>query len=306
MDQNSFAVSIKRTLAFFDLFDYPLTKEELYRYSWQSNPNHLNIFLENLERLNWPNKFGLYFLPGREEIIEKRRARIPDLEKKLKIANRGAKIIRFVPFVRAIFLCNNTAFGTSTENSDIDVLIVVKSKRIWIARLLTTVLLSFFNLRRTKRNIKNKICLSFYLSDTHLNLQKIAIKDPDIYLVYWIAQLWPLYDPNNLYHSIFSANQWIKSYLQNYSVEDFEPKIKDGKISRAIKRMFEISWKGAYGDLVENQAREAQKTKMKMNLYSRQNDADTAVIINDDMLKFHENDRREFYQQSWQKKLIQL
>jgi hypothetical protein len=45
-----------------------------------------------------------------------------------------------------------------------------------------------------------------------------------------------------------------------------------------------------------------QLAKMKMNLHSLQNEADTRVVISDEMLKFHENDRREEYRDKWLEK----
>ena len=44
--------SILRTLAYFDLADYPLTKEELFSYLWQSPAVSLRRFLDFLNDQN--------------------------------------------------------------------------------------------------------------------------------------------------------------------------------------------------------------------------------------------------------------
>ena len=100
------------------------------------------------------------------------------------------------------------------EDSDIDVFIVIKKGRLFITRALVTLYLSFLRMRRTKKKIKNKICLSFYIADDSLNLEKTAIKN-DIYLIYWLSTLVPVYDPQNFYQIIIKNNQWLNKYFLN-------------------------------------------------------------------------------------------
>ena len=42
---------------------------------------------------------------------------------------------------------------------------------------------------------------------------------------------------------------------------------------------------------------------MRRNLNSVQNEPDSRVVINDKMLKFHENDRRIEYKRLWESKM---
>lgn len=302
--------SILKTLAYFDIFNYPLTKEEIFRYLYKDNvinieyPEFINQLqqLQQLHHLQHHN--GLYFLPGREEIVNNRQDKVKIMDKKLKIARRGIKKIASVPFVRAVFVCNTLSGPGLEDDSDIDVFIIVKNRRLWLTRLLVTLKLSFFRLRRTKHKIKNRICLSFYLSDYNLNLEKIAIKD-DVYLVYWLAQLVPFYDPDNFYEILIGANKWVEKYLAN-GIQSYDMslkyKVESRKCERFTKNFLEKMWGGGYGDLIEGQARGIQQAKMKMNFGSVQNAGDTRVVINDKMLKFHEKDRRVEYREEWIKK----
>lgn len=314
--------SVFQTLAYFDIFDYPLTREEVRRFLYDADNTDSNVadfdFLSHLEQLEQlqPHttgaqgkhiqyKDGFYFLPGREDTIAARQGKVKIVEQKMKIAVKGIKKIRWVPFVRAVFICNTVAGAVVEENSDTDVFIVTRAGRIWLARALATVVLSLFRLRRTKRKIKNRICLSFYVTDDNLNLEKIAIED-DVYLKYWLAQLIPVYDPDNLLLQVQTANQWVKKNLPNAFVP-FVPIsrwcVKDSKISIRIKKLLEKVWGGSYGDLMEAQARGMQKARMSLNFMSVQNAPDTRVVVNDKMLKFHEGDRREEYRGRWRKKV---
>lgn len=305
--------SILKTLAWFELFEHPLTQEELFRFLWRAPKISYDIFLEELDKLVEDKVieqfFSFYFLPGGIELVEKRRAKTKHIDKKLKILNKAVKKMRFVPFLEAVFVCNNLSFETAKEDSDIDVFIVARDGRIWIVRFFVTILLSLFRLRRTKNKIKNRVCLSFYCSDKYLNLRSIQIDQrPDIYLVYWLSQLVSIYDVNNIQEKLKRANVWLVEYLANNSEDFFSENlvVRNNVFSKIVKSFFENAWRGRYGDLVEKQLKEIQKVKMKMNSYSKQTEGDTKVVVNDQMLKFHENDRRQYYQDLWQKKISEL
>lgn len=302
--------SILQTLSYFDVFDYALTFLELWRFLYTENTEkweNTEIFgqLQGLEKLKQlQHREGYYFLPGREEIVVKRQRNIWFVEKKMKRALRGIKKLARVPFIRAVFVCNTVAGIGVEEVSDIDVFIIVKRGRIFLARAIATLYLSLFNMRRTKRRVKNKICLSFYVADDNLNLSGIAF-EKDVYLMYWLTQLIPVYDPDNLLNSLQKANNWVVKYLPNaFQSYNLIPRWKavPGKVGGSLKKLLEKMWGGNYGDLMEKQAKGMQLNKMKMNYMSVQNESDTRVVVNDKMLKFHEKDRREEYRDLWKKK----
>jgi len=312
------AQSFIQTLAWFDLFDYPLTAEELYRWLWlvpiqaSGNPRASLPYLTYCQALEEERvagalgyQDGFYFMPGRADSVGKRQRKIPLIEAKLKIARRAAKKIRWIPFARAVFVANTVAAGTADADSDIDVLIVVKHGRLYLTRLLVTLSLQVWRLRRTKQNIADRICLCFYLTDESLDLSSIRLGEPDIYLAYWLTQLIPLYDPHHLERELTRQNGWISAYLP-HAGNDFillrRSRVDDTRPSAGWKKFFETAWRGRYGDLLEAQAKAAQLAKMKMNLTSLQNEPDSRVVINDRMLKFHENDRREEYRRKWQER----
>ena len=297
--------SIIKTLAYFDIFDYPLTKEELFRYLYTEDMQVRDYtgFLDQLEQFNINNKDGFYFLPGREDNIVERQSKIKLIEKKMKIGYRGIKKLRWIPFLRAVFVCNTVASGSVDENSDIDLFIITNTKRLWLVRFFATVTLKLFGLRTSGRQVKDKICLSFYVAEDSLNLESVTISTSDIYMMYWISQLIPIYDPENYLESIGKENNWIRKYLpnalQNYEMI-FKYKLIDGKVSGKIKKILEKLWTGSYGDLMDNQAKGMQQAKLKMSFMDLEKEDGTKVILNDKMLKFHKNDRREEYKNKWE------
>jgi len=310
----NFEKSVLATLAYFDLFSQPLTREELFRYLRTTDNPDLRItygeFVVELDRImSLPGvvplgtETGFYFLQGREEIVDERQRKVKIVEQKLKIAKRAIKKISWVPFLRAIFICNTVAGWTADEESDIDFFIIAKKGRIWLVRLLANFILRLFGLRTYGEKIKNRICLSFFVSDDNLNLESIAL-ERDVYLMYWLAQLVSVYDPSGLHKSMLGANKWVGKFLQNFSCIMYHISCNncDRVIGRVVKRIFEKMWGGGYGDLIETQAKGIQLSKLKKRFSEIGTEQNKNVIISDSMLKLHENDRREEYRERWKER----
>lgn len=296
--------AIIKTLSFFDLFSYPLTKEEIFSYLWKVKIDSY-LLSEKLEELVdnkiLVEKYGYYFLPDRD-IVENRRQHFLESELKLKIARKAVKKISMVPFIKAIFVCNSVAFGTAEQNSDIDFFIVTAKKRLWLVRFLTNIILLIFGLRVGKNKTGNRICLSFYLNEENLDLKNIRVVPEDIYLSFWLATLLPLYDPQRIGKKIIKENRWLSELLPNFpeSLSFYIKEVKNGGIKSFFKKILEKTWGKAYGDLMEKQAAEAQKTKLKFSIKEQ---IAPNVILDDTMLKFHENDRRREYYDRWKERL---
>lgn len=304
--EQSLRQSIFNTLAYFDLSDYPLTKEELFSFLWQPPAISYPDFLNDIAGLNLDSKFGFYFLPGREKIVEERRRKLLISEQKLKIAGRAIKIIKAIPFLRAVFVCNTAGSGQANEDSDIDFFIVTEKNRIWITRFFVTLLLELFHLRRVGKRIKNKICLSFYVTTENLDLAKWRVADDDIHFAYWLNQMLPVFDPDNYYLKFLEANSWTKTYLPNLDANQaasYLSRIPESTLGKGWKKAWEKMWEGSYGDMVNNQAKQIQLSKMKFSGKPIDRGEDKGVVINDGVLKFHEKDTRVAYRQEWQKKV---
>lgn len=297
--------SLIKTLSYFDNFDHPLTVQELYKFLWKADGRDFGELFENLDEENIEGikkQDSHYYLQGSEDSIRTRQRRVSFMEDKMKIAVRAAKKISWIPFLQGVFVCNTLAMGSADKGSDIDFFIVTKPGRIWLVRAIVTFVLSLFRLRRTNRRVEDKVCLSFYCSSDALDMSEVSIDQPDIYMIYWLSNLIPLYDNNDIQEKILKSNNWVENYtpnaLQKYK-QSHRWRVENEKIKSGIKKMLEKFWSGSYGDVVDNQAKEAQRMKMKMNFDTVKDKPDTRVVINDDMLKFHENDRREHYKKQW-------
>jgi hypothetical protein len=302
--------SILKTIAYFDIFSYPLTLFEIHKWLYRPNGQYSISQIRQVlggEELKsvLAEKFGFYYLAGREEIIRTRLDRYQLAEKKFRIALRIARSLRWLAFVKMIAICNNAGYNNALAQSDIDFFIIIGRGRLWWSRLLITLLVSLLGVRRHGKKIADRICLSFYVADDNLDLSGIAIKPDDIYLVYWLATLAPIYhDGSDL--NLSAHNLWLKDYLPNYFPADpaNRRRVADNRLTRFSKRLDMGILATAAGDRLEKVSKIFQQKKM----HQRHPDAHqgTEVVINDSMLKFHENDMRLKYAAAWQKRLNDL
>ena len=78
------------------------------------------------------------------------------------------------------------------------------------------------------------------------------------------------------------------------------PLVKDNHVSNGITVFFETAWRGVYGVQIEVLAKKIQEKKVAQISYPLEEGAKRDVQISDDLLKLHQNDRRELFREQWQ------
>lgn len=140
----------------------------------------------------------------------------PFLDEYINYLNKFWWIYRSIPFVKNIYLCNSISFNALKQDSDIDLFIVCKSSRIWLCKFFASLLFFLSWTKKISKKTRKKFCLCFFSSEDSLNFYNISLKPYDIYFVYWLAHLAPLYEENpGESEKIFQENTWIKSCLSN-------------------------------------------------------------------------------------------
>ena len=297
---------IVNTVVYFDLFDYPLTANEIFHYLYTGGMVGSSYFLLEIEdNLNHNPKLkkiitgcgGFYFLKNRQEIIQTRLQRYGLAEDKYKIVLRALKLIKFLPFIKFIGICNSLAYRNAKKESDLDLFIITTKGRLWLTRLILIFIITILGRRPPKHKVKDKLCLSFYTTEDNLDLQPIKIVTDDVYLVYWLATLMPVYERDNFYDKFLSANLWLKKYLPNWQPKSlgYRYRVADSNFSSFSFKLKEKFWGQALGDKAEKLAYNWQYAKMAQNKKDIAVSKHNWVIINDKMLKLHENDRRQEY-----------
>lgn len=307
--------AIIRTLAYYDCFDYPLTVEEIWRWLYPEQPGSLAdvtvdqvaaaIRQTDVSNLVKPEaKF--FVLPGRQAIVAARAERTVRNEKKWRRAITVAKYLEVVPFIRMVAVVNTLAINNARPESDIDLLIVTAPGHIWSARMAVTGIVSMLGLRRHGHKITDRVCLSFYLTTNALNLEPLKREADDPHFAFWASQVVPLID-NDTYQPYVAANGWVSQLLPHAWQWEWKDRLIAGNSGlRSIAGLYQAFFQSPIGGSLEIWSRNYQLKRFSVDTDSRSKEPTTDVVISDDVLKFHEADRRLEYRQRFHDRLAAL
>lgn len=179
-------------------------------------------------------------------------------------------IIRFVPFLKQIGVCNSVAMGVANEESDIDLFIVSESRRVYLVRLWMVVVMQILGKRRYADKIKNRFCLSFFVDEDHINMSDLMIKN-DVYFEFWVNNIWWLLDSDEF------LNKWRLVNKMKFSQSLFNWKYfskLDSKLWDFLNSVFGVI-----------QRLKAHKTYKRKNFPK-------GVIFEEGVIKCHDQDIR--------------
>lgn len=302
------------TVAYYDLFEYPLTALELWQYAIAPRADEFS--LGDIHRLldesavlgeKLGHDSGFYFLTGRSSICKTRRERSTLAVQKMKKAKRVALLLAAVPFVRFVAVCNTLGLRHASKESDIDLVLGARRGTLWIVRAASLLLMRSLGLRPRQRGIvRDTICICFFLSTDRLDLARIALPQKDgigdVYTAGWIQHLVPLVDEEEVLERLVSNNAWaraIRPHLQSV--------IPASHCAVGILRSIRFVRSGIEWVLapfiapLERFAQSTQLTHLPPPLKSLLN-TDTRVWADDSLLKFHPTDRRDYFRQEWMKR----
>lgn len=277
-------------LAYFDIFSFPLTRAELDLWAWQGDFVKLPVDSHN----------GFFYLSGRDQIVLSRRHHYKISYRKIKRALFFTKIFRLLPSVKMVAVCNSLGYFNARLDSDIDLFIIVKPGTIWLTRFWLQSLLKILKARpfdRGKR--RDGVCLTFFLSANQLDIKHLSIVEPDVYLHYWSIQLIPIYDAGGYYEKFIQANDyWIKQHLPYYLPYYPHQRLK----------VLPSKWSWLFVILtVPWWEKFLRKVQMKIlpDKLRQLAGRDSRVVLTDNILKFHSEDKRLIYYNLWQSKNYQ-
>ena len=279
--------AVKRTMAYADVFDYPLTAPEIQRYliGYAASLETINSFLQEAPAL-YPQMDGFYTLPGRTGLVEVRKQRAQNSLALRKHAWRYAKIMQQLPFIRMVALTGSLAVDNVTHGADIDYLIVTQGGRLWLARALVLLLGRFSRLQRVT------LCPNYLIT-----LRALYFNDQTFYTAHELAHMVPLVGLDT-YTEIRRQNSWVTRFLPNAGGPP--PGASECKpLSAALlRRAGETILSTPPADWVERWEMQRKIQKLK-----RQQSASQEVLFSADVCKGHDQRHQARTQSAWRDRL---
>lgn len=264
--------NILQTLAYADIFDSPLKKDEIWHLLISNKRIDKKVFEKDLGFFF--KKDGFYCFSGRSHIIKLRQEKEKESIQKIRIARKIAMFLSLVPTVYFIGISGSLAVKGAKPSDDIDFFVITKRNALWVTRLIILSILEFLKKRRKRsdKNVKNKICVNMIIDETALSF---SLERQDLYTAHEIVQMIPLFERNNIFKKFIAANLWVKKFLPNsLDVKKFKYE-EDKKENRFLNLLI---------SLMETFAKKIQLWKIQKHR--------TKETILDNFLAFHPVDYR--------------
>jgi hypothetical protein len=224
--------AILATLAYFDLFQYPLTEREIYFFLSRHIPPP--AFEHALGALLAEGRVfsvdGFYSLRNDPALVHRRRSGNALAARMLGTADRITALLSHFPFVRAVGVSGSLSKQYADKDSDIDLFIITAPGRLWIARTLLHGLKKVsFLLRR-----QDWFCMNYFIDETALR-----IPEQNLYTAIEIVTLLPLRGAG-VFTAFRKANDWTDDYLPNsYGRVVYAGEDRPSLLRRTLEKMFD-------------------------------------------------------------------
>jgi len=299
--------NILATLSYADIFDYPLSEDEIFEWlivlkteegrqktdSRSQKTEDRKIFAHSLQLALHSYligiKEGFCYLKGRERIVALRKQREEWSRPKLQRAEKVAGIMRLIPWVKLVGVTGGLARMNADKKDDIDLFFIAAKNRLWLTRGVVVLLLSLLGLYRRKNKITDMICPNMFVSEDNLRM-----RPEDVYVAHEVCLMRPIFVRDDTYLFFIEANIWVKKFLPNIQRSKiYNLKSKIDKDQKAIPQILHFTF--YILDIAEQLARQTQLWYMRHHR--------TIEIVSDNLIKFHPRDVREEILRKWHERM---
>jgi len=276
--------NVLKTLLYFDVLNRPLNEKEIFENlppcnSGTDKEKLEKTLLELKDEGILENKAKLWFLTGKEDLIQERRAREKMSFKLWEFVKKKTRILKFFPFIEAIFVSGSLSINNAHKFSDVDLFVITFPGRLYFARAFLNFFLKISFLKVSNKNTQYKICPNLYFTS-----DKMTFPFPSIFSAFHFFHATPIIDFSNISKKFKEQNNWLKNYFQFWG-KKFEPPFKVVKAKPKITLLCERIFAGKIGDFFEKFFKKIQK-KIYLKNYSNKK-IPGRVILKDWMVEDH-------------------
>lgn len=264
--------AVWRTIAYADMFDYPLVLAEIHRYlegmaatlAEVEGVLHGRVLAPHLTHHS-----PFYLLAGREKIVPIRQQRAAQSQLLWQAAVRYGRWIASLPFVRMVAVTGSLAVNNVDERGDIDYLVVTEHGRVWLGRAFIIALV------RLAARHGHALCPNYLLAETAL-----VFPDQNLYTAHELLQMVPLYGLP-VYQQIRHKNEWVAQFMPNAANAPTCPNPLPTPYRRTQK-VLELPWRTPAGQWLDE-----WEMRRKIRKFSRHTESTHEADFHKDWCKGH-------------------
>lgn len=284
--------AVLRTLAYFDVFSYPLTIEELYKFvSIKTSKFDIQESLASLISNNVVyKKLDFYSISESEVVFEDRNIDNQSAANSMPVAIERARHIKKYPFVKDVLISGSLSKGVMKDNSDFDYFIVAAAKRIWICKFFLKMYKFIF-----LKNSRDQFCMNYFISEDDL-----FISEQNIFTAIELTTLIPV-DGTHYKDELLRINSWVKKILpQAYELQDENSNSSSRDLTRIEKLL-----NGRIGDLLDRGIKSFNtlRNNLKYSDLKQSEDYELMTRGTDTQIKVHNSNHQRVILNKYQSRL---
>lgn len=234
---------ILKVLAYFDLFDYPVSSDEI-RFMMDRHVDKKDL-LCNLNELSKDKclfQLGDFYSLSDDKALRTKRLEgneraKPLLEKAKKIAD----LLSHFPYVRGIAISGSLSKNYADLNADIDLFIITKANRLWIAR-------TFLHLLKKLTFLighQHWFCMNYFIDE-----EALLIEEKNIFTATELITLIPVSGEETM-NRFFRVNDWAGHFFPNYGMKTTIASRTNEK-GKKVKKIIESVFNSRIWDPLDN------------------------------------------------------
>ncbi len=296
---------ILATLAYADIFDYPLTKEEIWewlivggrgeRLGDRKTFAHSLQFALDSRRIGIKESF--YYLKGRRKIVEVRKQRERWSKLKFRRAEKVAGMLRLIPWIKLIGITGGLARNNTDRDDDIDLFFITAKNRLWLTRGVVVLILCLLGLYRRKNKVADMICPNMFVAEDNLEMSS-----HDLYMAHEVCLMKPVFERDGIYQRFLGDNSWVKEFLPNIELKNQKSKIKDTDQILKLFSLLILICNFTFYFLNFTFIEKISKFFQLWHMHKRR----TTETVNDNLIKFHPCDVRQEILAKWQTRISEI
>ncbi|MCH2195284.1 nucleotidyltransferase domain-containing protein [Kordia sp.] len=272
-------MSALKTILYFSLFKYPLTRTEIFQFSENTDQKEVDSEIDLLLKKGIIFNFDGFYIDVNNPDRVERRLKGNEMARNImpKAIKVSRKIAKF-PYVKGVCLSGALSKGYYDDDGDFDFFIITKPKRLWIARTILVLYKKIFLF-----NSKKYFCVNYFISSDQLE-----IAEQNLFTATEIATLIPLYGKDT-FVDFLAANPWAKPYFPNKptpktsTIRETEKtwfskliqKVFDGsvglKLDRYLQKLTIKKWQRKFTHLAQEDFNVAMKSTRHVSKHHPQN-----------------------------------